>query len=113
MKLFRSFTYAIHGFLAAFKEQLNLRIHVLAAVVVVGLGFYFRITTTDWVLILILIGLVLAAELFNTALENLTDLVTKEYHPLAGKAKDMAASAVLVLSVVSAIVGFIIFAKYV
>jgi diacylglycerol kinase len=62
---------------------------------------------------LIMIGLVISAELINTSLENLTDLVTKEYHPLAGKAKDIAAAAVLILSVISVIVGIIVFEKYV
>jgi undecaprenol kinase len=113
MKLLKSLSYAWNGFKTAFAEQPNLRIHVVVALVVIALGFYFNVTSIEWSILLILIGIVLAAELFNTALENLTDLVTKEYHPLAGKAKDIAAAAVLVLSVVSLIVGFIIFAKYV
>jgi diacylglycerol kinase len=113
MSLLKSFTYAFQGFKTAFQEQRNLKIHTAAALVVVALGFYFKITSFDWVILLILMGLVIAFELMNSALENLTNLVTREHHPLAGKAKDMAASAVLVVSVVSVIVGFIIFAKYV
>lgn len=113
MRLFRSFGYAFQGLKSAFQEQPNLRIHALAALMVIFLGFYFHITALEWIILLIMIGLVIAAELFNSALENLTDLVTREGHPLAGKAKDMSAAAVLVLSVISTIVGFIIFAKYV
>lgn len=113
MKLWKSFGYAWKGLKSAFAEQPNFRIHILAATVVVTLGFYFNISSIDWIILSILIAMVIAAELFNTALESLTDLITREQHPLAGKAKDVAAAAVLVLSIVSAIVGFIIFAKYV
>jgi diacylglycerol kinase len=113
MRLVRSFGFAMKGLKAALMEQPNLRIHILIAIIVIVLGFYFGVTPVEWVLLLILIGLVISAELFNTALENLTDLVTSDYHPLAGKAKDIAAAAVLVLSTVSAVEGFIIFAKYV
>ena len=113
MRLLKSFGYALNGFKVAFSEQPNFRAHVLAAVIVVALGFWFDIAAVDWIILLILIGLVVGAELFNTALEKLTDLIKKEHHPLAGQAKDIAASAVLVLSIVSAIAGFIIFANYV
>jgi diacylglycerol kinase (ATP) len=76
-------------------------------------GFWFNVSGADWCILLIMIGLVISAELTNTAIENLTDLVTKEFHPLAGKVKDIAAASVLVLSVISVIVGFIVFFKYV
>lgn len=113
MKLWRSFGYAINGLLTALREQQNLKIHVAAALVVVALGFWFNVSAVEWCILLIMIGLVIAAELINTSIENLADLVTKERHPLAGKVKDIAAAAVLVLSIVSVIVGIIIFAKYV
>ncbi len=113
MKLWRSFGYAINGLLAAFREQQNLKIHIAAALIVVTLGFWFNVSTVEWCILLIVIGLVIAAELINASIENLTDLVTKEQHPLAGKVKDIAAAAVLVLSIVSGIVGIIIFAQYV
>jgi diacylglycerol kinase len=113
MKLLRSFVYAWRGFLVAVREELNLKIHLLAAVVVVVMGFYYRITSNEWVALTILIAVVICLELINTSIENLTDLVTKEHHPLAGKVKDIAAAAVLVASIVSVIVGIIIFAKYI
>ncbi|MBS1507369.1 MAG: diacylglycerol kinase family protein [Bacteroidetes bacterium] len=113
MKLLRSFGYAMKGFIVAVREELNLKIHLMAAMVVVGLGFYYRISSGEWLALLAMIGLVISLELINTAVENLTDLVTKSQHPLAGKVKDISAAAVLVASVASVIVGIIIFAKYI
>lgn len=113
MKLLRSFGYAFKGLLTALSEQQNLKIHAAATAIVVLLGFYYAISAIEWCILLIMIALVIAAELINTAIENLTDLVTKEQNPLAGKVKDIAAAAVLVLSIVSGIVGILIFAKYV
>src|SRR5688500_14374629 len=98
MSLLKSFTYAFQGFKTAFLEQRNMKIHAAATLVVIALGFYFKVSSFDWMILLILIALVIAFELMNSALENLTNLVTKEHHPLAGKAKDMAAAAVLVVS---------------
>jgi diacylglycerol kinase len=113
MKLLRSFGYAFKGLLTALSEQQNLKIHAAATVIVVLLGLYYAISAIEWCILLIMIALVIAAELINTAIENLTDLVTKEQNLLAGKVKDIAAAAVLVLSIVSGIVGILIFAKYV
>ena len=113
MKLWKSFGYAIKGMVVALKEQQNLKIHGAAALIVIALGFCYTISVMEWCILLIMIALVIAAELINTAIENLTDLVTKEQNPLAGKVKDIAAAAVLVLSIVSVIVGILIFAKYV
>ena len=83
--------------------------HLLVTVVVVLAGFFFRISLTEWCLVLLAIGLVLAAEAFNTALEYLTNLVSPDYHPLAGKAKDIAAGAVLILTLISVLVGVLVF----
>lgn len=113
MKLLRSFAFAVKGFLVAVREELNLKIHLAATGLVVGLGFYYRISSGEWLALLSMIALVISLELINTAIENLTDLITKTHHPLAGKAKDIAAAAVLVASIVSVIVGIIIFAKYI
>lgn len=113
MSLVKSFGYAFRGLTAAVREQRNLKIHLGVALLVTALGFWFDVSGTDWCILVIMIGLVIAAELINTALENLTDLVTQEFHPLAGKVKDIAAASVLVLSIISVIVGFIVFYKYV
>ncbi len=77
---------------------------------VVAAGFLLRIDAVAWCIILICIGVVIAFEAINTALEHLADAVNPETHPLVGKAKDVAAAAVLIASIVAGIVGIIIFA---
>lgn len=109
----KSFGYAWKGFRTAFVEERNLKIHVAATGVVVLLGFYFQITSLEWMALAMVIGLVISLELVNSAIENLTDLVSKEMHPLAGKAKDMAAAAVLFASLIAVVVGLLIFVKYI
>ncbi len=108
----QSFIYALHGIWSGISDQRNLKVQLGVAVIVVGAGFYLSITSIEWCILLICIGLVIGLELVNTALENLVDLVTLERHPLAGKIKDIAAGAVLMVSVVSVIVGLIVFRKY-
>jgi diacylglycerol kinase len=112
-KFLNSFKYAWNGFVVGFREQLNLKIHVIIALIVVAAGYYFHITVAEWYVIIITIALVISLELINTAIENLVDLVTMERKPLAGKIKDVAAAAVLVVSVASVIVGILIFYKYI
>lgn len=73
--------------------------------------FFFGITRTEWIVIILCIGVVIAAELFNTAIEKLVDLVSPERHPIAGQVKDIAAGAVLVCAVAAAIIGIIIFSR--
>ena len=75
-------------------------------------GFYLSIAAIEWCILLLCIALVIGLELVNTALENLVDLVTRERNPLAGKVKDIAAGAVLVVSIITVIIGLIIFRKY-
>ena len=86
-----------------------MKIHVLAATIVILLAFILKVSTHEWLILLLLIGLVIAAEVLNTSLENFVDLVTKKQDPLAGKVKDTAAGFVMVLAILSAIVGLIIF----
>ena len=112
-KFLSSFGYAWNGLVVAFREQLNLKIHAVVGILVIIAGYYFHVTITEWCIIIGAIVLVISLELINTAIENLVDLVTMERKPLAGKIKDMAAAAVLVASVGSAIVGIIIFYKYI
>lgn len=75
-------------------------------------GFHFQITSTEWCIVLICFGLVLAAEAFNTAIERLVNLVSPDYHPIAGDVKDVAAGAVLICAIFAAIIGCIIFLPY-
>jgi len=104
-----SFLYAFKGLKDLFKNQPNARIHAAAAVLVVLAGFYFHISRTEWIAVTLCIVMVLGLEAMNTALENLTDLVSPGFHPLAGKAKDVAAAAVLLAAMGTVIVALIIF----
>ena len=113
IEFLKSFFYALKGIRASLEEQRNLKVQSFVAVVTIGAGFYYRISNVDWCIILLTIGLVIGLEMVNTAIEGLVDLVTSEWKPLAGKVKDMAAGAVLVVSVVAVIVGVLIFKKYV
>ena len=89
-----------------------MRLHILGAAAVVLLGFAFDVTKTEWCLLIGCIGLVVTAEIFNTAIETVVNLVSPHYNPLAGKAKDLAAGAVLVAAITAAFVGTIIFLPY-
>ena len=110
--LLKSFIYAIHGLWSGISDQRNLKFQLGVAIVVVGAGFYLSITAMEWCLILLCIAMVIGFELVNTALENLVDLVTLERKPLAGKIKDIAAGAVLLVSIFSVVIGVVIFRKY-
>jgi diacylglycerol kinase len=112
-KLISSFVFAIKGIVVAFHEQRNLKIQAAIAMITIGLGWYFGIARWEWCVILLLIGLVISLELVNSAIENLVNLVTSEWLPLAGKIKDIAAGAVLVMATTALIVGIVIFSKYV
>ncbi len=111
-RLIKSFGYAVKGWRASLREQLNLKIMMVAGILVATLGFYFRISSIEWCIVLLAIGLVISLEIANTAIENLVDLVMPEYHEKAGRVKDLMAGAVLFASVIAAIVGLIIFVPY-
>lgn len=105
----KSFFHAIDGFVYAFKFEHNIIIIVIGAILATLLGFIFKISTVEWLFCILIIGLIMAAELINTAIEAVVDLVTKEMHPLAKIAKDTASTAVLILCITSLIGGIIIF----
>ncbi len=104
-----SFKYAFKGIFTAIKTQANLRIHLFAAILVTAMGFYFQISRAEWILVILAIGVVISAELFNSAIEFLTDLVSPGQNETAGKVKDIAAGAVLISAISAAIIGLIIF----
>lgn len=105
----RSFRYAFSGIFLLFRETQNARIHLFSAVGVIIAGFLFSISALEWLAIVICIGVVLAAEALNSAIENLADKVSPEKNPLIGKAKDLGAAAVLFLALASLAVALIIF----
>lgn len=108
-KLVNSFKYAIEGFISSFKTERNMKIHVLAMALVVILGIYLKLSPIEWCIIVISIALVISAELFNTAIETLVDMVSPERNPNAKLVKDISAAAVLALAIGAAVVGTIIF----
>jgi diacylglycerol kinase len=108
-KFIRGFGYAFNGIWHAAATQLNFKVHLVAAVVAVCSGWALQISPAEWLWITLCIGIVLATELLNTAIEFLTDLVSPEYNKRAGLVKDMSAGAVLVIAVCALVIGLIIF----
>lgn len=111
-KQLRSFGYAWKGIRCCIGKEQNLSFHLIATVVTVIAGFLLEITRIDWMIVILCIGVVIAAELFNSAIEKLVDLVSLERHPIAGQVKDIAAGAVLVCAATAAIIGLIVFIPY-
>lgn len=103
-----AFGYAFDGFADAWRTQPNLRIHAVVAVVVIGAGLVARLPLLAWTAIAFAIALVVAAELVNTAIEALVDLASPAEHPLARRAKDVSAAAVLVSVLGAVAVGLVI-----
>ena len=112
MKELKSFYYALRGIGHGVRHERHMQFHLLAAVVVVCAGWLLGISRTEWCLVVLCIGSVISAELVNTAIERLTDLASPTLHPLAGQAKDVAAGAVLIISIAAAIVGSVVFIPY-
>ena len=104
-----AFVFALRGIKHGWKREVHLRIHTLAAVVAIMLGILLRIKLWEWCVVLLSIGIVISAELMNAAIERLADRITKEKDPLIGQAKDLAAGAVLIVSLVALVLGMIIF----
>ena len=111
-RLIRRFGWAGRGVIVHFRTQENARIHLAATVVTVAAGFFFGISRGEWIAVVLAIGLVLAAEAFNTAIEAVVDLASPEQHPLAGRAKDVAAGAVLLAAVTAVVVGVLVFGPH-
>lgn len=108
-RYFKSFIHALEGIVYAFKYEHNMIIIGLAAIVAILAGFIFGISSAEWFFVLIIIGLIAATEMINTAIEALVDLVTIKTHPLAKIAKDTASSATLILSMTAFVGALVIF----
>lgn len=105
-----SFKYAFEGIVTLFRETPNAKIHLTMAILAIGFGFFLKISLGEWLAIAIVIGLVVATEAVNTAIETLADFVcNKTIHPAIKKVKDLAAAAVLITAIAASIVGIIIF----
>lgn len=108
-----SFKYALDGLNVAFREEPNFKLHILIALFVILLSYFLEISRVEWIVVIILIGLVLSLELVNKAIEEIIDSFTEAEHPKAKLAKDVSAAAVLIAAISSAVVGFIIFIPYI
>ena len=108
--VYASLEFALTGIITAFREERNLRKHAVSASLAIIFGFVFRISRVEWLFLLLAIFLVIFGEIINSAIENVVDLAS-EYHfsMLAKNAKDMAAGAVLFISLYAVIVGMMIF----
>lgn len=104
-----SFKHAFDGFVYAIRTQPNFRFHLLATILVVLLGIYFSISTLEWLLLVFTIDIVLVAEMVNTSIESMVDLITQERRENAKIAKDVAAAMVLVSAVLAIVIGIVIF----
>jgi len=109
----RSFGFALKGLLYAIKTEGNARVHLLASVLVVVLGFGFEVTRLEWAALAAAMGLVWLAELLNTALESLCDVVEPERSEAIGRIKDVSAAAVLMAAIAAAVIGTLVFWPYI
>lgn len=107
-RLKKSFGYAFKGIDNVISNEPNMKIHVSVAILVVIMAFLLKISMIEWIILVLLIGLVLAAEVINTTIENLVDMYTKEYNEKAKVVKDTAAGTVLILAITATIIGLMI-----
>ncbi|MFK8008176.1 MAG: diacylglycerol kinase family protein [Saprospiraceae bacterium] len=105
----QSFKFALKGIRLLFLSETNAKIHLAFTFLVIAGGLFFSVSWTEWCLLVLAIAMVLCAEGMNTAIEYLTDLVSPNFHELAGKTKDVAAGAVLIAAIGAAIIGCMIF----
>lgn len=107
-----SYQYAIRGIWLAFRYERNMVFHLVAAVAVLIVNYLLEVSRIEWLITLMLIGMVWTAEIFNTAIEKLADRVTQDRDPMIGQAKDLAAGAVLIICAAAAVCALIIYYPY-
>ena len=112
-KLFKSFGYAFEGIESALRYNQNLRIHFLAAVLVILAGFVLRVSPYEMSILALVILLVLCAEMINTAIEEVVDLLVNEHRKEAKIAKDVSAGMVLLTAIGAVIIGIMIFLPHI
>ena len=105
----KGFNFAFNGLIYVFKNEQNARIHFVVSVFVISAGLYIHLSLIKWYLVICCIGSVIAAELFNTAIELITDKIWPEKNNDAKIIKDISAGAVLIISISAAIIGVLVF----
>ncbi|GAB6100257.1 diacylglycerol kinase [Halanaerocella petrolearia] len=108
-KLIQSFNYAVAGIVKVLKQERNMKIHFMIAIIVLLASLLFNISKVELVVLFLAITLVIFAEMINTALESLSDLISSQYHPQIKVVKDIAAGAVLITALNAIVIGYIIF----
>jgi len=111
-KFIAGFGHAFEGLWYALRTQRNMRVHVLIALLAIGLGIILRISTVEFALVFVAITGVFIAEMFNTVIELCVDLASPDYHPLAKIAKDVSAGAVLLSAMLSIVIGLFVFVPH-
>ena len=109
--LLESFNSAFNGFLYVLKNERNLKLHIIIGIIVILTGLFFKISLNDFLILLLLITLVISAEVFNTAIEMILDLIEENRSSQIKVIKDISASSVLVVSILSVVCGYLIFVK--
>lgn len=108
-RFLNSFRYSFEGLEYAYKNEQSMTIHMFVSIAIIVMGLFFKITSIEWLIVFVIIGVVMGTELLNTAIEAVVDLVSPEKHPLAKIAKDTASAAVFVYSMIALVAGLIVF----
>lgn len=108
-KRLASFKFAFSGLVSLLKHEHNSRLHLLAALLVISMGFVFGISRAEWMILVIIIAMVFITEILNSAIESLADFVSPEYSLIIKRVKDYCAAAVLIAAITSVVVGLLIF----
>ncbi|MDF2607193.1 MAG: diacylglycerol kinase [Bacillales bacterium] len=111
-RFYSKLKHAINGLFVALRQEIHIKVHVIATLIVFVLAFSLDLKTIELIILFLVICSVFTAELINTAIERVVDLITDEYHPLAEQAKDIASGAVLFTVINAVIIGLIIFTPY-
>lgn len=112
-RLLKSFTYAFRGLVKTFKEEQNLKIQTFSGILVLILGFYFQVSRYEWIVLILIIGLVILMEIANSAVERITDVLKPRINSYVKEIKDIMAAAVMLSSIIAVIIGLIIFIPYI
>jgi diacylglycerol kinase len=113
IRLFKSFNYAFRGLFKILREEQNLQVHSIVAIIIVAMGFAFKIKPWEWCAILIVIALVILMETVNSAMERMADVLKPRIHDYIKELKDITAAAVMIAAVLAVAVGAIIFTPYI
>lgn len=111
-RFIKSIKYSLDGLFYAYRYEQSLWLHGLVTILAIIMGFIFKISLSEWAIIFIALGAILALELINTAIEAAVDLTTTEIHPLAKIAKDCGSAASFVMSIVSIVISLFVFGPY-